>query len=300
MSPPPSRQTFDEAADALIKGMRDGSIRNRNRRSYKPPGSAGTKRSHHPIAAEIWPLPARPDSVQRHSGLRGGAVRGGLDPSRVRNTLMPIRVIYTRAVRRGEVLVNPTADLELPAAEGQRTRVATPAEAVARLNALPEQDRALWATALTPGCATASFARSALRMSISTPGTSGSSGHGMKGKESSRRRAAPARCPLGPVASGPYDYGRVTRQAYAAWRAARIERITLHECRHSFSSYLDHAGVSETRADRYMGHAITPCPIGIAISSMGRLTVTPRSWTSTFAVLPQAEFVAIAKAVSAA
>lgn len=33
-----------------------------------------------------------------------------------------------------------------------------------------------------------------------------------------------------------------------------IAWFTLHECRHSFSTWLDHAGVSETRANRYMGH----------------------------------------------
>jgi integrase len=31
--------------------------------------------------------------------------------------------------------------------------------------------------------------------------------------------------------------------------------IGFHEARHSYSSFLDACGVSETRADRYMGHA---------------------------------------------
>jgi hypothetical protein len=31
--------------------------------------------------------------------------------------------------------------------------------------------------------------------------------------------------------------------------------VTPHECRHSYSSYLDAAGITETRADRYMGHS---------------------------------------------
>ena len=35
----------------------------------------------------------------------------------------------------------------------------------------------------------------------------------------------------------------------------RARPIGLHECRHSYSSYLDAAGVSEARADRYMGHS---------------------------------------------
>jgi hypothetical protein len=31
--------------------------------------------------------------------------------------------------------------------------------------------------------------------------------------------------------------------------------VTLHQCRHGFDSFLDAAGISEARADRYMGHA---------------------------------------------
>ena len=34
-----------------------------------------------------------------------------------------------------------------------------------------------------------------------------------------------------------------------------VERFTLHEARYSFSTFLDAAGISETRADRYMGHS---------------------------------------------
>lgn len=34
-----------------------------------------------------------------------------------------------------------------------------------------------------------------------------------------------------------------------------LNRITLHECRHSFRTYLDYAGVSEIRCDRYLGHS---------------------------------------------
>jgi integrase len=36
---------------------------------------------------------------------------------------------------------------------------------------------------------------------------------------------------------------------------APVEWFGLHEARHSFSTFMDHAGISETRADRYMGHA---------------------------------------------
>ena len=50
----------------------------------------------------------------------------GLDPSTIRNTLMPLRAIYRRALTRGDVAVNPTTGLELPAVRGRRDRVADP------------------------------------------------------------------------------------------------------------------------------------------------------------------------------
>jgi site-specific recombinase XerD len=53
----------------------------------------------------------------------------GLDPSTIRNTLMPLRVVYRRARRLGDVAVNPTANLDLPAVRGQRERIATAQEA---------------------------------------------------------------------------------------------------------------------------------------------------------------------------
>src|SRR5436309_12183064 len=69
----------------------------------------------------------------------------GLDPSTIRNTLMPVRAIFRRAVSRGEVAVNPTGGLELPAVRGRRDRVAPPDEARKLIAAVPEHDRAIWA-----------------------------------------------------------------------------------------------------------------------------------------------------------
>jgi integrase len=65
--------------------------------------------------------------------------------------------------------------------------------------------------------------------------------------------------------AAPFEPRPVARKATRAWDAAderrvkekrdALVRFTLHECRHSFSTFLDHAGVSEARADRYMGHS---------------------------------------------
>ncbi|HEX8083375.1 MAG TPA: tyrosine-type recombinase/integrase [Solirubrobacteraceae bacterium] len=102
-------------------------------------------------------------AAARPAGAGGRAIRGaelqalvdrllvaGHNPSTIRNTLLPVRAIFRRAVARGEVAVNPTRGLELPAVRGRRERIVSPEEARRLLDAL-ERDRALWATALYSG-----------------------------------------------------------------------------------------------------------------------------------------------------
>jgi integrase len=78
-------------------------------------------------------------------------VANGLAPSTVCNAVLPLRAIYRRAIARSEVLVNPTLGLALPAVRGRRDRVAPAREAWALLDARPELERPLWATALYAG-----------------------------------------------------------------------------------------------------------------------------------------------------
>jgi integrase len=52
------------------------------------------------------------------------------------------------------------------------------------------------------------------------------------------------------------NYGKFTRRAYAAWKTAGLPRLTPHNARHSFCSYLDAIpAISDTRANHYMGHS---------------------------------------------
>ena len=46
-----------------------------------------------------------------------------------------------------------------------------------------------------------------------------------------------------------------TARADAAWKAAGIERITLHEARHTYASLMIAAGVNAKALSTYMGHA---------------------------------------------
>jgi integrase len=204
----------------------------------------------------------------------------GLDPSTVRNILMPLRVIYRRAVRRGEVHMNPTVDLELPGVEGARNRVASPGEAEELLKALTEPDAALWATALYAGLRNGELRAlrvedidlddGLIRVERSWDDVEGE----IEPKSAAGKREIPicdhlrgyleahlerlgrdAGLVFGETAQQPYSYWKTTSRAYKTWKAAKLERITLHNGRHSFRSYLDYAGISEARCDRFLGHA---------------------------------------------
>ena len=60
-------------------------------------------------------------------------------------------MIFRRAIKRGEITVDPTKDLELPAVRGRRERIADRSEASALIVALPANERAFWATAIYGG-----------------------------------------------------------------------------------------------------------------------------------------------------
>ena len=51
--------------------------------------------------------------------------------------------------------------------------------------------------------------------------------------------------------------GRLARRATAAWAACEppLERITLHECRHTYASFLMAAGYTLKEIMEYMGHS---------------------------------------------
>jgi integrase len=148
----PTKITVREAADGLIEGMKSGAVRTRSGDMYKPSAVRGYEQVIRERLVEEFG-PVRLADLQR-ADLQRFADRllgAGLSPSRIRNVLMPLRVIFRRAVEDGIVAVNPTANLRLPAVRGTRDRIASPEEAARLLAALPGADRALWGTALYGG-----------------------------------------------------------------------------------------------------------------------------------------------------
>lgn len=146
--------TIDEAAAALVAGMRSGEVLDRTGRPYKP----STIRSYEQALDGY----VRPELGRRRlSDVRRKDVQAlvnrwraeGLAPGTIRNKLDPLRVIYRQAIENEDMALDadPTKHLKLPANRGRRDRIETPARAAKLIAALPESDRAMWATAFYAG-----------------------------------------------------------------------------------------------------------------------------------------------------
>jgi integrase len=177
------------------------------------------------------------------------------------------------------IAVNPTRDLELPAVRSRRERIASPGEAAKLIAALPHPDRGIWATAMYAGV------RRGELMALRRPDLDLATGvirveRGWDDKEGEielKSRTSQRRVPIpavlrdylvehlmgvegegfvfGRTPSDPFRPGAVTVRADAAWKAAGLERITLHEARHTFASLMIAAGVNAKALCTYMGHS---------------------------------------------
>jgi integrase len=65
----------------------------------------------------------------------------------------------------------------------------------------------------------------------------------------------------------PFAANRLQRHADDAWAEAKLERITRHECRHSYAALMIAAGVNAKALQTFMGHA----NISITLDTYGHL-----------------------------
>ena len=197
--------------------------------------------------------------------------------------LVPLQAIYRS--HRHDVPLNPTTDLDLPAVGGRRERVASPAEAALLLDGLPDDDRALWATAFYAGLRRGELR--ALRWSDIDDAVSRI--HVQRGwddvqgaigpKSDKGERKVPVSVALrvhllehkartgrrgddfvfGRTRDEPFTPTLVRRRALAAWAAQDppLNRIGLHECRHTYVSLMYAAGLTLERIGDYVGHSST-------------------------------------------
>ena len=137
--------------DAWLAGAKDGSVRTRSGDRYKP----SVLRSHETsmrlrVLDELGALKLSDVTRPQLQDVADRMLANGLDPSTIRNALMPLRTIFRAPFLAAS---SPSTDggSRAAAVRGKRDRIASPAEAVALLAALPEQERALWATACYAG-----------------------------------------------------------------------------------------------------------------------------------------------------
>jgi integrase len=279
----PTRVTVAQAAEALLTGARDGSIPTGKGTRYKPSAlrSYDETLGLHVLPAighiRLWDV--RRVDVQ---AIADGMTAEGLSASTVHNAINPLRAIYRRAIRRDEFTgVDPTKGLELRRPDGRRDRIAAPEEAEALIAALPESERALWATALYAGLRRGELR--ALRVSrVDLPARVIRVERGWDDKEGEqdvKSAAAKRRVPIldvlapilathllrtarsgddlvfGKTDAAPFARTTVSQRALKAWGTVGLEPIGLHEARHTCASLMIAAGVNPKALSTIMGHA---------------------------------------------
>jgi integrase len=277
----PSQRVLRDAAEAWLEGAEEGKIRNRSGDRYKPSVLRGYEQS---LRLRILPElgAARLSNISRLDlqDLADRMLADGRDPSTIRNTFLPLRAIFRRAMSRGEVAVNPTTGLELPAVRGRRERTASPNEAEQLIDVLPESDRALWAAAFYAGLRLGELralrwtdidlaagvihvrrawdqkaghiepkSRAGLRdVPIPTVLRSYLAAHRLA-------QTSDAGLVFGRRPTHPFNPATVNIRARKAWRDAALAPIGLHEARHTYASLMIAAGVNAKSLSTYMGHS---------------------------------------------
>ena len=289
----PKPTTLREAWDSWLEAAKAGTVRNRSGDRYK----AATIRAY-ATAMRIRVLPdfgtVRLADLSQ-ADLQDFSERmlaGGLGAATVQLTIAPLRAVCKRAKQRGELVINPCSGLSLPAAQGRRERFATATEAEALIEAVAEGDRALWATALYSGL------RRGELMALKWDAVDLAEGvihvragwDRLEGEIDLKTRSGRRRVPIIPALRDyliehrlltgrgeGFVFGRdadrvfaaksVTDRADVAWKDAGLDRITLHECRHTFASLMIAAGVNAKALSVFMGHA----NISITLDRYGHL-----------------------------
>lgn len=275
--------TLNQAWDEWLAKAEAGEILSRFRRPYKGSALRGYKADMtRYVLDDLGAYKLAELSADDFQSLVERLIGKGLSGQKVRNILVPAQALYRRY--RRQVLSDPTDGLDLPEGAGRRSRAATPQEAAQLLSALPLNLRAIYATAFYAGLRRGELralrlsdvGETSLRVEQSYDDYDGI----IDPKSSAGKREVPIPATLRVVLDdylaerdrtddaffGPFTPSYVSDSADEAWAAAvvgaflrrepiALDRITLHECRHSYSTFLDAAGVSEARADRFMGHS---------------------------------------------
>jgi integrase len=264
--------TFRQLADEWWAGVEQGRIgKRRGKRGYSETTLPGYDRSlRHMLIPEFGPRPAAEITAQEWQVFVDRLARSGLSRSRIANHLAVVRAIYSWACRPTRRLVpaNPTIGVELPPVdEATRDRAATAEEAEELLAPLAPEDRVPYALAFYAGLRRSEMDRlewsdvDLERLWLVVGKSKSQAGAG---------RRLPIAAPLKPILLRAYmlqrrpeigrvlggvsvTSGRLAPRARKAWARAsqdarehglepELQAIGLHECRHTYASFLMAAG----------------------------------------------------------
>lgn len=283
--------TLRQATGELLAGMKDGTVRGKGGRPYKPSAlvsyEAALMRHVLPDLGALRLADVTPVDAQ---ALVDRLVAADLSGQTVRNVVTAASIVYRFARRRGWATVNPFRDLDLPAGAKRRERVVDPREARQLLDALPSDLRALYGLAVYAGLRRGEIAGLRWRdVRFDDGATSGTIAversycwRAMAFGEPKTERARRTIPMVGPLAelllawsvehpggellfpsvrekSRPFDPRAVARRADTAWKHAQLldRRIVLHEGRHSAASAFIASGIDPVRVSGWIGHSQT-------------------------------------------
>ena len=266
---------FRELADEWLDGVHTGAVgrrRGKKGTGYSPTTLEGYERSlRYVLAPEFGGRPAGEIDDREWQTWVDRLSREGLSRSRIANHLAVARAIYGWASRPTRRIVerNPLLGVELPPNdEKPRTRVANADEAAALIAALDPPDMVPYALAFYAGLRRAEIKR------LDWPDVELDGYRLVVRKAKSRAgtgRRPPIAEPLRPILLGEFMRqgrrdsgavsavsvmsGKIAERARKRWAAAGLEPITLHECRHTYASFLMAAGYTLRELMEYMGHS---------------------------------------------
>lgn len=255
-----------DAAAVLFDGMRDGSVRTRSGHRYKPSVIRSYENALKAYVLDSLGALRLVEITRRDvQALADGLARDRKSASTVRNALMPLRVIYRRALRDGMAVVNPCVGIDLPARDESPREPPTREEAVALLASLPIAERPLWATALYAGLRLGELR--ALRWEdvdldagvIHVRWNMDATGELVAPKSRAGKRDVPIPLVLRGyllerrmVNRSGFVFGR-GEDAFRLWEVRR--QPGLHACRHAYASFMIAAGVNLKTLTVFMGHS---------------------------------------------
>ena len=272
-----------QVVETWLVAAKAGTIRTRSGDPYKPSALRGYEHTlRRRVLSELGGEPIADIRRADLQELVDRWVGAGLAPATVQATIIPVKAIFRRELELDRLKLNPTIGLRLPAVRNGRDRVADPAEAVALLVAVPEADRAIWATAMYAGLRLGELrALRVGRIDLDAGHLNVEKGWDQfegeidtKGRNSRRvpipevlrehlaahllrtgRRSRPGALAFGQTDDEAFEPQGVRDRADEAWEAAELDRIKLHECRHTFASLMIAAGVNAKALCDYMGHS---------------------------------------------